>query len=73
MSTGNVTIPTATAARLRDWLRAKGEIEALIESTIVTLRDALNVPADWQIRDIDEGFTAPPQIVEGGALEAVGD
>lgn len=61
MSIGNtIPVPPATAARLREWLRLKAEVEGLVETTIGTLREALNVPEDWQIRSIDEGFVAPP-------------
>lgn len=78
MSTGNtIPVPPAAAARLREWLRLKSEVEGLVEATISTLREALNVPDEWLIRDITEGFVAPPvgarpDPEENGAREAVG-
>lgn len=70
MSTGNgdsrrgaeaqrIALPGTTAARLEEWLRTKAQIEGLIDSTLMAAREALGVPNDWQIRNVQEGFVAP--------------
>jgi hypothetical protein len=59
MMTKPIAVPPLTAGRLREWVRTKEEIEGLINATVLTLREALAVPDDWQIRSIDDGFVAP--------------
>lgn len=79
MSTGRIPIPPASAARLQEWLRIKAECDGLVETTVRTLREALNVPDDWEIHSVEQGFVAPDgeQAQNTSALDvdvhAVGD
>lgn len=79
MSTGSerLTLPARTVTRVQEWLRQKQELQAMIDATLLASREALNVPDEWLIRDITEGFVAPPvgarpDPEENGAREAVG-
>lgn len=61
MSTGRTMLPERTLTRLQEWLRQKQEIEALVNASLLAAREALAVPDDWLIRDVAEGFIAPPK------------
>lgn len=56
-----IPLPPATAARLSEWVRQRNEITTLIEATVLTTREALDVPDGWILRDVAEGFVAPPE------------
>lgn len=58
---GNIQIPPATLARLETMITQREQLNVLIDATIVTLRDALDVPDDYQITDIRRGFVPPPE------------
>ena len=60
MTTPTITLPPATVARLEALITQQQAIGAVIEATIATLREALDVPAEYQLRNVHEGFTAPP-------------
>ena len=56
-----ILIPPATLARLESLIAQRNSTDAQIEAVIATLRDALNVPDDYQIGDIRRGFVPPPE------------
>ncbi len=58
---GPIQIPPATLARLETMITQREQLNVLIDATIVTLRDALDVPDDYQITDIRQGFVPPPE------------
>jgi hypothetical protein len=50
--------------RLEALLTQRQAVDAVIEATIATLREALEVPEGWQLRNVHEGFVAPPSAQE---------
>ena len=64
MTTPVIALPAATADRLEGLLVQREALNAVIEATIATLREALDVPAEYQLRNVHEGFVAPPARAE---------
>lgn len=60
MTTPTITLPPATVARLEQLITQQRAVQAVIEATVATLREALDVPAEYQLRNVHEGFTPPP-------------
>lgn len=58
---GPILIPPATLARLEAMITQREQLNTLIDTTVATLRDALDVPDDYQIADIRRGFMPPPE------------
>jgi len=58
---GAIQIPPASLARLEAMIVQREQLNALIDTTITTLRDALDVPDDYQITDIRSGFVPPSE------------
>jgi hypothetical protein len=56
-----IPIPPATLERLEALIMQRDTLDAKIDSTVVTLRDALNVPADYVIGNVRQGFVPPPE------------
>jgi hypothetical protein len=54
-----VQLPPRTLERLSELLRQRDVTTALIDTTITTAREALEVPDDWDIRDVRVGFVSP--------------
>lgn len=61
-----IPIPPATMARLEVMITQRQQLDGLIDVTILTLRDTLGVPDNYQITDIRRGFV-PPQEQEQAA------
>ncbi len=57
---GVIQIPPASLARLEQLITQRNTLDEQIQVIVVTLRDALNVPDDYQIGDIRHGFMPPP-------------
>lgn len=57
----NIAIPTATQARLEKLLADRQTLQAVIDVTIQTAREALTVPAGWTLNNLAEGFVGPPE------------
>ena len=57
----SIPLPQPTIDRLTELLRQKATIDAVIDTTVQTAREALNVPADYVIGDVRVGFVAPGQ------------
>jgi hypothetical protein len=66
VTTKTITLPPATAARLEALVTQQQAISAVIEATIATLREALDVPAEYQLRNVHDGFVAPPNAPTEG-------
>ncbi len=62
MNTPNaIPIPPATLTRLEALITQRNALDGQIDASVTTLREALNVPDDYQISDVRRGFVAPPQ------------
>ena len=57
-------LPPATAARLERLLTERQSLQAIIDATVITAREAMDVPPDWTLADLRTGFTAPAQAEE---------
>jgi hypothetical protein len=57
--TNQIMLPPNTIARLEALLTQRQAVDAVIEATVATLREALDVPDGWQLRNVHEGFVAP--------------
>lgn len=68
MTTPTIALPPATIARLEALLAQQQAINAVIEATVATAREALDVPDTYTLRNLREGFTAP-QPPAGDATE----
>jgi len=64
-----IALPAATQARLEGLLMQREAVTAVIEATVATAREALEVPAEYQLRGVREGFVAPPAGAEVAAAE----
>lgn len=72
MSTGEaIALPAQTRVRLEDLLRQREQLSALIEVTVQTARETLDVPQGWIIRDVAAGFV-PQQEPDGNAHGSAG-
>jgi len=59
MTTETIALPAATAARLEALIAQGQALNAVIEATVATAREVLEVPEDYQLRNVREGFVAP--------------
>lgn len=51
-----IAIPPKAREELKALLRTQNEAQERVRLVLGTLEEALNVPAGWVIRDVDEGF-----------------
>ena len=65
MTTPTITLPPATVQRLEAMITQQQAINAVIEATVATLREALGVPEGYTLRNVHEGFVAPSAPTEG--------
>lgn len=56
-----IAIPPATLARLEQLITQRNTIDGQIDATVLTLRDALGVPANYVIGDVRQGFVPPAE------------
>ena len=56
-----IALPAKSRALLVELIQEQKRIAGLIEATISGIRSALDVPDDYQLRTLDEGFVAPPE------------
>jgi len=54
-----IAIPTPTRERLEKLISDRQTLQALIDTTVQTVREALVVPEDWILANLADGFTAP--------------
>ena len=54
-----IPLPPKTRERLAELIRQRDVVTALIDTTIATAREALEVPDNWQIADVQTGFVPP--------------
>jgi hypothetical protein len=55
-----IHLPPATVKRLEALVAQQQAINAVIEATVATAREALDVPDTYTLRNLAEGFIAPP-------------
>ena len=54
-----IHLPQPTLTRLTEYIRQRDMLTALIDTTLATAREAMDIPDDWQISDVRAGFVAP--------------
>ena len=64
MTTETIALPAATQARLEALIAQGQALNAVIEATVATAREVLEVPEAYQLRNVREGFVAPPAGAE---------
>lgn len=64
-----IAIPPKTQARLAELVTAGQSIQGQIDGIVMALREAQNVPDNYQLRDVRIGFEPP---TEGRQLETMG-
>ena len=64
-----ITIPPRSQARLAELATAGQSIQDQINGMVLALREALDVPDNYQLRDVRIGFEPP---AEGRQLETLG-
>lgn len=57
--TNAIPLPKPTLERLTEYIRQRDMMTALIDTTLATAREVLEVPDDWQISDVRVGFVGP--------------
>lgn len=65
-----IAIPPKTQARLAELVTAGQSIQQQIDGIVSTLREALDVPEGYQLRDVRIGFEPPAGA--GQQLETLG-
>lgn len=55
----SIVLPAATVARIEKLLGDRQTLQALIDTTVQTAREALGVPDGWELRDLRAGFVGP--------------
>jgi len=60
-----IALPERTRERLAELIRQRDITGALIDTTIMTAREAMDVPDDWTINDVRVGFVAPQSETPG--------
>lgn len=67
-----IEIPPKAQARLAELITAGQSIQREIDAIVSTLREAKDVPAHYQLRDITIGFEAPAgEALAGDALPSI--
>lgn len=61
-----IKLPQPTLTRLTELIRQRDMVTALIDNTIATAREVLEVPDDWTISDVRVGFVGPEQTETPG-------
>ncbi len=56
-----ILIPPATLERLEALVIQRQRLEERIDGTLETLRETLDVPSDYQIGEVRQGFVPPPE------------
>lgn len=51
-----ISVPPKAREELKALLRLQNEAQERVRLVLATLEEALDVPAGWVIRDVDEGF-----------------
>lgn len=59
-----IPLPPKTRERLAELIRQRDVVTALIDATITTAQETLEVPDDWQIADVQTGFVPPVDAEE---------
>lgn len=59
MGNTRITLPAPTVERLRNLIEQRNRLNDIIELIVATAREAQNVPADYQLRNIDVGWQKP--------------
>jgi hypothetical protein len=52
----SIALPAATVARVEKMIAERNTMQALIDATIQTAREALGVPEGWELRELGRGF-----------------
>jgi len=52
-------LPAATVARIEKMIADRQAIQAVIDTTVQTAKEALGVPDGWELRDLRAGFVGP--------------
>lgn len=56
-----ILLPPKARALLGELLRQREELAARLDLAVATVRAALDVPDDYVLRNLDEGFVAPEE------------
>ena len=62
-----IQIPPKTQERMARLITAAQSIQSELDAIQMTLREALDVPDDYTLRDIREGFVPPAAVDENAA------
>lgn len=68
---GPIAIPPKTLQRLGDMLQAFNALNAQINAVDQTLREALNVPSDYELNDLRIGFEPPAEAAGADGLPSI--
>lgn len=60
----SISIPNTTQRRLEKLLADRQTLQALIDTTVLTTREALDVPDGWTLSSLTDGFVAPTKEME---------
>jgi hypothetical protein len=60
----SISIPNTTQRRLEKLLADRQTLQVLIDTTVLTTREALDVPDGWTLASLTDGFTAPTETKE---------
>lgn len=60
----SIVIPPKTKAKLTELVIERNRLNSQIDGIIDIARETMNVPDNWQLYDIDAGFTPPGEIAD---------
>ena len=60
----SISIPNTTQRRLEKLLADRQTLQVLIDTTVLTTREALDVPDGWTLASLADGFIAPTKEME---------
>jgi hypothetical protein len=67
----SISIPNTTQRRLEKLLADRQTLQVLIDTTVLTTREALDVPDGWTLSSLTDGFIAPTEDKGGSRMANV--